>query len=144
MLELILMSRCREPGDAGIRSRRRALQGRFRRQIKFRPIIDGLPANQDIGNAVGIANLKDFRELFKGETVAHRSGPFCHRCRHLAQVGDLPFRPVTDQRDLTLIRQEGTRTALLHSEAALSGFLCFDFAESQGFYDGKTLGHFHR
>jgi len=39
-------------------------------------------------------DLKNLSELLKGKTVAHRSGPFCHRRRHSAQVGDLPFHAV--------------------------------------------------
>jgi len=79
-------------------------QFRFVGQVTFRPIINSLSADQDIRKSRCIPNLKNFRELSERETVAHRSGPLCHRPGHLAQVGDPPPGPVTHQRDLTLTR----------------------------------------
>jgi hypothetical protein len=72
-------------------------QFRFVGKVAFRPIINGLSADQDIGKSGGIPNLKYFRKLLDRETVAHRSEPFCHRPGPLAQVGDPPFRPVANQ-----------------------------------------------
>ena len=106
------------------------------------PIVDRLTANQDIGNAIGIANLKNFSELLKSETVAHRSGPFCHCCRHLVQVGNLPFRPVTHERHLSLMRHGRPRTALPNDKAAALGFLRFDFAIKRNFHNENKLFRF--
>lgn len=105
----------------------------------LRPVIYGLAAKQDIRTAFGIPNLEDFRELLEGELVAHRSDPFFHRCRHLTQVGDLPFRPVAHERDLALCGQARTQTTLLHDDTALFGFLSFDFAVPWNFHNRNTL-----
>jgi hypothetical protein len=74
------------------------------RKVVFRPIIDGLPADQDIRESLRIPGLKYFRELLEGKARNHKSSPFCHGPGHLAQVGNTPFRSVAHQRDFTLPR----------------------------------------
>ena len=118
------------------------LQCRLSRQIMFCPIINCLTADQDVGKADRIPNLKNFRELLKGKTVAHRSGPFCHRRDHLGKVGDPPFRPVAHEGHLTLTRSSRAGTALPHDEAAALGFLRFDFAVERNFHNENTLFRF--
>ena len=108
----------------------------------FRPIINRLPADQDIRNAGRIPNLKNFGELLKGKTVAHRSGPFCHRRDHLGEIGDPPFRPIAYEGHLTLKRHGRTGTALPHDEATALGFLRFDFAVKRNFHNKNTLFRF--
>lgn len=77
-------------------------QFRFDGKVAFRPIINGLSADQDIWKSGGIPNLKYFRKLLEGEAITHRSDPFCHRPGHLPQVCNPPFCPNSDQRDLPL------------------------------------------
>jgi hypothetical protein len=117
-------------------------QCRFLGQVAFRPIIDGLTTDKDIGNTVRIPNLKNLRELPEGKTVGHRSGPFCHRSHHLGEVGDLPFGSVADERNLPLPRHSRTRTPLPDDGAALLGFLLFDFVMTQNFHDPESISQF--
>jgi hypothetical protein len=80
-----------------------------------------LAADQHLRQAVGIPNLKDFRELLKRETAVHRSGPFCHRSDHLGKIGDPPFRPIAHEGHLMLTRHGRPGTPLPHDDAALFG-----------------------
>ena len=70
---------------------------------------------------------------------AGRSDPFCHGCRHLTEIGNFPFNPMTGQRDLPLPRQRGTGATQPHPLAALPGFLTFERAVSRNVHRSKLV-----
>jgi hypothetical protein len=114
--------------NVATRERPVSLKFWFFGQVSLGPIIDRLTSDQDIRLPFGIPNLKNFRKLTNGKTVTHRSGAFRHRRQHLREVGDLPFRSVADKRDLALARRGRARTPRFDDNAAVLGFLLFDFA----------------